>query len=207
MGLHSPHSLQSPSRRRCLQALAWGGLAGVCAPLRAQSPTLPPDSIYQLQAPLTDQDGRNLGLDFNRGAPLLVSMFYASCDGVCPMIFQTLKLSLAALPEADAARLKLLLISFDPARDSPTQLKLSAQTHGCDARWTLARSDEAYTRQIAALLGVQYRRLASGEFNHSSLIELLDAQGRIVARSTRLGSPDPALLSALRRQLSAPVTV
>ena len=78
-------------------------------------------------------------------------------------------------------------------------LKQTAEAHHCDdARWTLARTDESSARQLAALLGVQYRRLASGEFNHSSTIELLDADGRIAARTGTLASVDPALLKALR---------
>ncbi len=204
MGMHSP------SRRCCLQRLAGAALlgagAGAGAGTLSQTADLPADSIYHLRAQLTDQDSHALELDFGRGAPLLVSMFYSSCEGVCPVIFQTLQLTLQALPVDPAARLKLLLVSFDPARDDAARLKASALAHGCDGRWTLAHSDPAHTRQIAALLGVQYRRLSSGEFNHSSLITLLDDQGRIVARSSRLGTPDPGLLAALRRQLRAATT-
>ncbi|HYM29561.1 MAG TPA: hypothetical protein VET66_15530, partial [Steroidobacteraceae bacterium] len=72
----------------------------------------------------------------------------------------------------------------------------------CGARWTLARSDETGTRKIAAVLGIQYRRLAGGDFNHSSTIELLDADGRIAARSGTLGAVDPALVQSLHRALS-----
>jgi protein SCO1/2 len=50
---------------------------------------------------------------------------------------------------------------------------------------------------------VQYRRLASGEFNHSSTIELLDADGRIAARTGTLAAVDPALLKTLRQTLAA----
>jgi protein SCO1/2 len=46
---------------------------------------------------------------------------------------------------------------------------------------------------------VLHRRQASGAFNHSSSIDLLDAEGRIVARSGTLGAVDPALVDALRK--------
>jgi protein SCO1/2 len=52
------------------------------------------------------------------------------------------------------------------------------------------------------VLGVQYRRLASGEFNHSSTIEMLDAQGRIAARTGMLGTVDPGMLRALQLALA-----
>jgi protein SCO1/2 len=95
------------------------------------------------------------------------------------------------------------MVSFDPARDSVAVLKQKAEAHQCDTRWTLARTDETSARKLAALLGVQYRRLASGEFNHSSTIELLDADGRIAARTGTLAAVDPQLLKTLRAALPA----
>ena len=95
------------------------------------------------------------------------------------------------------------MVSFDPARDSVAVLKQKADAHRADPRWTVARTDDASARKFAALLGVQYRRLASGEFNHSSTIELLDGEGRIAARTGTLGAVDPALLKTLRTAIAA----
>jgi protein SCO1/2 len=44
---------------------------------------------------------------------------------------------------------------------------------------------------------VQYRRLPSGEFNHSTRIALLSPQGEILASTSVLGHADPALLAKL----------
>lgn len=189
------------NRRRalaCLGAFVYLPLGAAAAP-----PALPAQSIYQLQAGLIDQDGRAFELSSLRGSPVLVSMFYTSCEMVCPMIFETLQSTLKALPAADAAAVKVLMISFDPARDTVPVLKETARAHGCDARWTLARCDDDTVRNIAALLGVQYRRLASGEFNHSSAIELLDREGRIALRSGNLGAADPRLVKAVHRLAGA----
>jgi protein SCO1/2 len=117
---------------------------------------------------------------------------------VCPMIFETIAMTVKALAPPQRERVKVLMISFDPARDTVAVLRRTAEAHQCDARWTLARTGETEARKVAALLGVQYRRLASGEFNHSSTIELLDAEGRIAARTGTLGAVDPAVLKALR---------
>jgi len=57
-------------------------------------------------------------------------------------------------------------------------------------------------RALAALLGVQYRRLPDGDFNHSSTIELLDAEGRIAARTNTLGAVDPDMIQALHAALA-----
>ena len=90
-------------------------------------------------------------------------------------------------------------MSFDPARDTVSVPKETADKHSCDTHWSLVRSSNADVRQIAAVLGVQYRQLASGEFNHSTSVLLLDGDGRIVKRSGSLGTVDPALVLALRR--------
>jgi protein SCO1/2 len=170
----------------CMPALAAGGAAA-----------LPGDSVYQLRATLTDHHGRAFELASLRGAPVLVTMFYTSCEMVCPMLFETIRFTLDALPVAQRSGARVLMVSFDPARDTVPVLAQTARTRGCDERWTLARCDERTAREIAAALGLQYRRLDSGEFNHSSTIELLDADGRIAARTGRLGSVDPAFVKAI----------
>ena len=91
------------------------------------------------------------------------------------------------------------MVTFDPERDTVAVLKETAEKHSCDKHWSLVRGSPADVRQVAAVLGVQYRRLASGEFNHSTSVLLLDAQGRITRRSGSLGAVDPALVTALRQ--------
>jgi protein SCO1/2 len=192
--------LSSPiSRRRCLAQLLAGAAAMPAVSAALAAPSLPSGSVYQLDVPLTDQHGRTLRWPELRGTPVLASMFYSSCEMVCPMIFETLQLTLREAGADVRAHTRVAMISFDPVRDTVEKLRATAQAHKVDDQWVLARADEAVTRQIAAVLGVQYRRLASGEFNHSTSILLLDAQGRIAARSGQLGKADPALLQALRR--------
>jgi protein SCO1/2 len=189
------------NRRHALLCL--GALLGPPATTLADAPALPGDSVYRLPATLTDQDGRALALSSWRGGPVLVSMFYSSCEMVCPMIFETLRQTVQALPPAGRRAVKVLLVSFDPERDTVPVLKKTAQAHGCDERWTLARADAGTVRAIAAALGIQYRRLDSGEFNHSTTLELLDRDGRIVARSGKLGAADPLLVKAIRQAMDA----
>ena len=53
---------------------------------------------------------------------------------------------------------------------------------------------------MAGVLGVRYRQLADGGFNHSSMLILLDAEGRILARTEKVGSqPDPDFVNAVRK--------
>ncbi len=167
--------------------------------------TLPGDSVYHLDAALADQDGQVLHFADGRGRPRLVSMFYTSCQYMCPLIIDTIRKTEHALPEAARQRLEVLLISFDSERDTPLALKAMADKRRLDTpRWTLARADAADIRRIAAVLDIQYRQMQDHEFSHSSALILLDNEGRIVARTDRLGEADPDFVAAVMRQVGTP---
>lgn len=165
---------------------------------------LPRDSIYHLPAVLIDQHGKAADWRAHRGRPQMVAMFYTSCRYICPLIVDSAKGIEHALTPAERARLGILLISMDPARDTPAALKSVFDKRKLDAaRWSLASPQPGDVRAIAGALGIRYRALADGEFNHSSALVLLDAEGRIVARTERMGArPDPEFLAAVKRTLA-----
>jgi protein SCO1/2 len=167
---------------------------------------LPTDSVYQLPAPLTDQDGRTADWGTRRGRPQLVAMFYTSCQYICPLIVDSGLAVQRELSTAERERLDVLLISLDPARDTPAALQAVVTKRKLDpARWTLASPRADDVRAIAGVLDVRYRVLADGEFNHTSGLLLLDAEGRIVARTPKIGSvPDPEFLAAVHKLLAPP---
>ncbi len=165
---------------------------------------LPGDSVYHLDIGLTDQDAHDRRFPALRGEVRVVSMFYANCPYVCPLIVDTLKHTERALSDAERARLRITLVSLDPERDTPAALREVADKRHLDlARWTLARASAQDVRKLAAMLGVQYRHLENREFNQSSVLVLLDADGRVLARSSRLGESDPEFVAAVRKALAA----
>jgi protein SCO1/2 len=177
-------------------------IAALCLSSVAHA-SLPPSSIYNLQAKLTDQSGVVRGLDAHRGRPVLVTMFYGSCPMTCPLLIDTLRTLERSLSPQQRAQLRVLMISIDPAHDTPAALQALAQQRRIDtSRWTLANTDERSVRKIAALLDIQYRALPAGGYNHSSVITLLDPSGEILAQSTALGRADEALLETLRGALA-----
>ena len=160
--------------------------------------TMPGESVYQLPMKLTLQDGRQRSLAALRGQPLLVTMFYTTCQGVCPLMAFTLRRTMAALPEAERARMRVLMVSFDPARDSPEALRGFAELNSLKGpAWLLARTPESDVRELAAVLGIRYRQLPGGMFSHSTIITLLDKDGLIRARTATLQETDPALVKAI----------
>jgi protein SCO1/2 len=97
----------------------------------------------------------------------------------------------------------VVLVSFDPGNDTPQALKAASELRHLDiTRWTLARTDVESVRKLAAVLGVQYREISPGEFNHSAVISVLDKEGRNRAHSSRIGELDPDLLAATQRELA-----
>ena len=185
-------------------AAATGAVAAAPTPPATSVAGLPSDSIYQLPVVLTGQDGRTTSLVSRRGAPVLISMFYSSCKFVCPMLIETIRDIETRLSAEEREHLTVLLVSIDPAHDSVEVLQRTvSERHVDGARWTLARTDAASVRKLAAVLGIQYRALPDGEFNHTTAVILVYADGRLSARMTRLGDADPAFVKRVKSQLVA----
>ena len=165
----------------------------------AQAGELPGNSVYRLDLALVDQNGQASKLADARGGPILIAMFYSSCKYVCPLIIDNLQRTERALSDSERTHLRVIMVSFDPKRDTPAALKALADARHVDqTRWKFTRTEAAGVRKLAAVLDVQYRALDNGEFNHSSVITLLDGEGRIVTRTDRMGELDPEFATAVR---------
>lgn len=205
MKLIAPPTLVLATALLCCGALAAPpkhAAAATAKPTAARSTAaLPGDSVYQLAAPMTDQQGRQFDWRARRGTPQVVTMFYTSCQYICPLIVDSGKAIEKQLSPAERNRVGLLLVSMDPKRDDPQALAKVATQRKLDPRhWTLARPAQEDVRAIAGVLGIRYRALADGEFNHTSALVLIDADGRILARTEQVGSkPDPEFVAAVRK--------
>lgn len=190
-----------------LGALAWPGLCAaqpVSSSPAPSRPALPGDSVYQIPAVMVDQNGQTFKLQERRGQPVLVSMFYNSCQFVCPMLIEAMRGTEQMLTAEERKHLSMMLITFDPARDDVKALKAVFDKRELDpARWTLARTDAASVRKIAATLGIQYRLLADGDYNHTTVLILLDVDGRILGRTNKIGGTDPAFVKLVRQAVQA----
>lgn len=165
----------------------------------AQSADLPSKSIYHFDASLENQDGEFIGLDNFKGHPTLVTMFYANCPHVCPLLISTIKVTESQLTAEELQELRVLTISVDPERDTPSVLLETFRRHAVDAdRWSMVRPDPIALRTIAGILGIKYKKLPDGEFNHSTRIVLLDRFGTPVTHTTKLGRHDPEFLESIK---------
>ncbi|HEX6037026.1 SCO family protein [Longimicrobium sp.] len=186
-------------------------LAAACGPRPAPEPvdarpaaSMPAASdfsVYDLESRWTDQAGQGRALASLAGRPQVLALVYTHCAHTCPAILAEFKRMEAALPAGPGAP-GFVLVSIDPARDTPARLAEFAASARLDpARWTVLTGDDESVRELAALLRVRYRPEPGGEYSHANAYLVLDADGRIVQRQDGLGDPDRAL--ATLRALAA----
>ncbi len=163
---------------------------------------LPETSIYHLDVKLTDQHGIARSLDVFRGHPVIISMFYATCPNVCPVLISTIQMMERKLPADELAKLRVILVSVDPETDTPEILSRVAAKHHIELdRWMLARATPQDVRKIAAVLSVKYRKLPDGEFSHTSVLTLVDSEGVVRAQSAKIPGIDDAFFQSIKERI------
>lgn len=151
-----------------------------------------------LQAPWRQDDGRALQLSSLHGHPVVISMFYATCEGVCVITKNDMKAIEASLPPEVARRTVFVLATLDPAHDSAAVLRKYRLAQGLAAeRWRLLRGSAADTARLATALGIGFGRDKSGLFRHSSQLVVLDGAGRMVATQEGIQANLEAVVQAL----------
>jgi len=144
-------------------------------------------SIYQVTSTWTTDQNRLIKLSALAGRPQVLVMFFANCQYACPILVNDLKRIQAALPPDLRPRVGFTLVSFDTKRDTPAALAAYRRAHALSAnRWTLLHGEPDDVLELAVLLGVKFKETANGQFAHSNVITILNAQGEIVHQQTGL---------------------
>lgn len=166
-----------------------------------QPPASPPaDQLYDMHPALRDETGASIPIDMFRGHPLLVSMFYGSCPSACPLLISNVARIDAQLPPAVRDDTRVLLVSFDPEHDTPERLTSMASAHRLDlARWSLAVAPDEESRALADFLGIHYRKLPEGGFEHTSVIIAFDRSGAAIGRAEGPDTDIAPMVDALER--------
>ena len=173
-----------------------------CTTNLAPAATFTDKSLYQLDSTWTNDLGHPFQLGELRGRVQVVAMFFASCTYACPIVVHDLQRIEASLPTEIRGRTSFALITIDTERDTPAALHAYRVTRKLPAdRWTLLRGAPDDTLELAALLGVKFKREASGQFAHSNLITVLNEQGEIIHQLTGLNQD----ISETVKQISAEV--
>lgn len=152
------------------------------------SDKLPGTSIYHLSSAWTDHLGRPFELPDLRGGPAVFVMFYGDCTTACPLLVKAAEDISDALSDEQRATTRFVMVTFDTDRDTPEKLAAYAADKGLDLpTWHWLVGSPLQTRQLATLLGVQYRDAGNGMFAHSNVVTVVDSEGVPTARLEGLG--------------------
>lgn len=145
-------------------------------------------SIYNLPERWTTQDGKDIELVELRGNVLVMVMIYTSCKAACPRLVADMRNIEAQIPQEYKDKVKLIMFSIDPEVDTPERLKeFSIENQMTGDQWLFLRSTEENTREFAAVLAVNYKRISPIDFSHSNIISVFNAEGEMTFQQEGLG--------------------
>jgi protein SCO1/2 len=157
-------------------------------------------SIYQVGSVWTTATEQPLRLGHLQGKVQVLAMVYTTCESACPIIVSLMQLLEASLPPELRPDVGFVLVTFDPARDTPPVLSAYSARMGLDpSSWLLLCGPPEDVLELATLLGIKYKRDQSGGFIHSNVITMLNRAGEIVHRHEGLQQDMASTLEAIRR--------
>lgn len=128
-------------------------------------------------------DGTRTSFAATGGRVRITTMIYSHCPGVCPLTIEALRGIDRQLTAEQRGKLSFVLLSLDPARDSPRTLRALAVQRGLtSSQWILGRTSEEDARSFATAAHIHYRALSDGSIDHSSVLVLVDERGRVLSR-------------------------
>ena len=183
-------------------ALGLALLLGLALHLRSEPVAhgikLPPGSDFVLQSADGPVDSKTL-----RGKVLLIYFGYTNCPDVCPASLAAGGQALNALTPAEQAKVRLMMVSVDPGRDTLQHLKeytaffhpqLTGITGSPEEIAALAKAFGAgYIKQPAKADG-------SYAIDHTVSTYVIDREGKLVA-VLDIGTPTDKLLATVRKYL------
>lgn len=145
-------------------------------------------SIYNLPSQWTTQDNKNIEMKDLKGKVLVMVMIYTSCKSACPRLVADMRHIEERIPENLKDKVQLVLVSIDPTVDTPKRLKDFSIENKMDSnQWLFLRSTEENTREFAAVLAVNYKKISPIDFSHSNIISVFNADGELAFQQEGLG--------------------
>ena len=167
------------------------------------SAELPELSIYNLPSTWTTQDGQDIELQELRGKVLVMVMVYTSCKAACPRLVADMRNIEKQVPAEDLDKLKFIMVSIDPATDTPERLKeFSKENMMEEDHWMFLRGTEAATREFATVLAVSYKKISPIDFSHSNIISVFDENGVLVHQREGLGVDNAETVAAIHEEVT-----
>ena len=184
-------------------ALAWALGAVAAEPVRDTRVQVAAVPVAIADFTLTNQDSHAFRFSDLRGRDALVFFGFTHCPSICPAAMFKLKLLSDSIEKAGQTPPVVVMISVDGERDTPELIK--EYLGGYSGSFVGLTGDPKAVRKIAAefkavfFKGLPYDNAGNYQVEHTSLVYLVDSQGRL--RATFLDAPVESM-AATTRQLS-----
>ena len=152
---------------------------------------------------LVDQNGRTVTSDSLKGKPTLIYFGFTFCPDVCPTSLLLMETAVEKVGPETAKKVNLVFITIDPERDTPELLKGYVPNFGPtfigltgtrEQIAAVARAYRVYYQKVPGKEGSPYL------MDHSSIVYLLDRNGRFVTHFTHEAKAE-AIAAGVRRLL------
>lgn len=178
-------------------ACAWGARAYAQASVETapERAILRPSKVRIYDLNLLDERGKKIRFhsDLLKGKTVVMGFFYTSCQYICTMQGELFSRLQAELGDRLGRDVHLVLVSMDPAADTPRRLRRWGAKYGIRRGWTLVTGDpNELTNILLAFTG----NMAGKVEMHSSTLFIHD--GADGSWFTTEGLPKPeALIKAI----------
>lgn len=130
---------------------------------------------------LTNQDGEPVSLEQLKGRWNLLFFGYTFCPDICPATLAELRQLRTKLPDAANQQMQPILVSVDPERDTPEQLKQYLGYFGADFMGLTGSLEDIQT--LANAVGVPFIPADTSKENytvdHGGNLALIGPDGRL----------------------------
>jgi protein SCO1/2 len=123
---------------------------------------------------LRDQEGRDVSLAQYRGHVVVLTFLYSTCGAPCVLIAQQIR---GALDELDA-RVPVLIVSADPASDSPARVRRFLSEAALSGRAQYLSGAPALLAHVWSAYDVKPASAGSRVFDEYASVLLIDPSGR-----------------------------
>jgi protein SCO1/2 len=152
---------------------------------------------------LVDQNGRAFTNDMLKGKPTLIYFGYTFCPDACPTSLLLMQTAIDKLGPDAAKKVNLVFITIDPERDTQKLIKDYVENFGPtfigltgtpEQVAAAARAYRVYYQKVPGKDGAPYL------MDHSSIVYLLDRNGRFVTHFTHEAKAE-AIAAGVQRLL------
>ncbi|MFC4871460.1 SCO family protein [Negadavirga shengliensis] len=155
-------------------------------------------SIFHLPSEWTTQHNEKIEFKDFRGQPLVVVMIYTACRTACPRLVADMRHIEQKASSKTSQPVKYVLVSIDPANDTPEKLTQFAKDNGMDGdQWIFLQGSEDGVRDFANILAVKYKKISPIDFSHSNIISVFDEEGVLKYQKEGLGLENEEIVSRI----------